>query len=101
MKMRDMVRRFSYVTALAVLSFGPGFAQSAVANPVSAPALTRGVSTFVVGTFRDDWNWDKKKKRKVAAAEGGSAALYLLLAGLTCCGALLLRSRQPLAEKSV
>jgi hypothetical protein len=101
MKMWVVVRRFSYVTALAGLCFGPGFAQRAAANPVSAPALTRGVSTFVLGPVSNDWNWDKKKKKKVAAAEGGSAALYLLLAGLTCCGALLLRSRQPLAEKSV
>lgn len=101
MKMREMIRRSCYATAVTLLCFGPGaFAQSKLASPVSAAVRTRSVGVVVFNPIVDDWKSDKKKKKKVAAAEGGSAALYLVLAGLACGGAVLLRSRRPLAEKS-
>ncbi len=51
----------------------------------------------------DPWDDDHHRHRHkhVAAAEGGSAALYLLLAGVACCGAMVLRSRQGRMEKSL
>jgi hypothetical protein len=101
MKIREMIRRSCYTAAVTVLCFGPSaFAQSKLANPLSAATLTRKAGVYMLNPIGDDW-WNNKKKKKVAASEGGSAALYLLLAGLSCCGAMLLRSRRPLAEKSV
>ncbi len=101
MKMREMLRRSSYVAVLTVLCFGPGvFAQGSSAIPVSAPAVTRSAGAFVLYPFREGKRKRDKDKKGVAAPEGGSAALYLLLAGLTCCGAMFMRSRQPRTEKS-
>jgi hypothetical protein len=37
----------------------------------------------------------KHKPRKTAVPEGGSAAVYLLGAGITCLGAMVVRSRFP------
>ena len=63
MKIREMIRRSCYMTAVTFLCFGPGaFAQSAVGIPVSAPALTRSVGAFVLNPIVDDLKADKKKK---------------------------------------
>ena len=99
LKIRELVRRSFYVTAVTLLCFGPGaFALSPLANPVSAPSFTNSVGVFIFNPLGEDRD---KKKRKVAASEGGSAALYLMFAGLACGSAVLLRSRRTIAPKSV
>jgi hypothetical protein len=49
------------------------------------------------GGFKCDPHWQNCGKRSVgppkAVPEGGSTAIYLLGAGLTCVGAMFLRSR--------
>lgn len=95
MKMKDMIRKSCFVAVVAAFCFGTGaFAQSTLRNSVSVTALTHSSGVFVVNPFTE------KKKKRVAAAEGGAAPLYLLLAGLTCFGAMFVRSRQASAEKS-
>ena len=52
---------------------------------------------------RHDWNWDKDKHcapKTSAMPEGGSTAIYLLGAGLTCFGAMFLRSKLAKPTKS-
>jgi hypothetical protein len=101
MKTREMIRRSCYVTAVTLLCFGPGaFAQSSRSS-LSAASVTRSAGVLVLGPFADDFKRDKKKKKRVAADEGGSPALYLLLAGLVCCGAMVVRSRQALTQESL
>jgi hypothetical protein len=101
MKIREMLRRSSYVAAVTVLCFGPGaFAQGSSTSVASASAVTRSAGVFVLYPFREGKRKKDKDKKGVAAPEGGSAALYLLLAGLTCCGAMFMRSRQARTEES-
>ena len=60
MKIREMLRRSSYVAAVTVLCFGPGaFAQGSSATRVSAPAVTRSAGVFVLYPFTEG----KRKKR--------------------------------------
>jgi hypothetical protein len=91
MKIKEVIRRSSFMAALALLCFVPGsFAQSA--QPAS---ITSSVAVFVYGS--DGWGddgWGDKHKKRVDAPEGGSASLYLLLAGLSCCTAMVVRSRR-------
>jgi len=49
-----------------------------------------------------DWNWDKDKHcaKTSSVPEGGSTAIYLLGAGLTCFGAMFLRSKLAKPTKS-
>jgi hypothetical protein len=44
--------------------------------------------------------WDREKKCSVQTPEGGSTAIYLLGAGLTCFGAMVLRSRVAKTSQS-
>lgn len=94
MKIREVVRRSCYVAAVALLCFVPGtFAQSRIASPMSAAAITRSAGVFIYSPI--DWNKNNKDKKKAVAPEGGNAGLYLLLAGLSCCAAMVVRSRRP------
>ena len=100
MKMFEVIRKSFYAGAVICLCFGPGaFAQVKLASP--AVPLT-SAAVFTLGPSADDWGWGDRdhKKKHVAAAEGGSAALYLLLAGIACCGAMFVRSRQTHPAKS-
>ena len=50
-----------------------------------------------------NWNWDKDKHcapKTSSMPEGGSTAIYLLGAGLTCFGAMFLRSKLAKPTKS-
>ena len=49
-----------------------------------------------------DWNWHKDKHcaKTSSVPEGGSTAIYLLGAGLTCFGAMFLRSKLAKPTKS-
>jgi len=49
-----------------------------------------------------DWNWDKDKHcaKTSSVPEGGPTAIYLLGAGLTCFGAMFLRSKLAKPTKS-
>ena len=49
-----------------------------------------------------DWNWDKDKHcaKTASVPEGGSTAIYLLGVGLTCFGAMFLRSKLAKPTKS-
>lgn len=97
MKMIEVIRKSFYAGVVLCLCFGPGaFAQVKVASP--AASLT-SAAVFTLGPSYDWWGNNNKKKR-VAAPEGGSAALYLLLAGIACCGAMFVRSRQAHPAKS-
>jgi hypothetical protein len=94
MRIQDVIRRSCYVAAVALLCFVPGtFAQSRIASPMSAAAVTRSAGVFMYSPI--DWNKNNKNNKKTAAPEGGNAGLYLLLAGFSCCAAIALRSRRP------
>jgi hypothetical protein len=98
MKMIEVIRKWFYAGAVVCLCFGPGaFAQVKVTSPTASLA---SAAVFTLGPGADDWGWGEHKKKHVAAAEGGSAALYLLLAGIACCGAMFVRSRQAHPAKS-
>jgi len=94
MKTSNFVRRSCFVAVLALMSFAPGaMAQKASQSLSTVSAVTSYAGVIMFNPLRED----RKKKKKVAAAEGGSAAMYLILAGLTCFGAMFVRSKQQAA----
>jgi hypothetical protein len=105
----NSLTKFSLRLVLATLfCFAPGAFAQGRTNPPLASHVRTVTSYAFTSTFLFDpidkgedknHNCDPHGRNKCAAVpEGGSALIYLLLAGVTCFGAMVLRSRRQSAR---
>jgi len=83
-----------WVGVVGLACFGFALDATASSSPLSLSTATPAyVASLVIPHIKDS-----KPPKKHSVPEGGSAILYLGLAGLSCFGAIMLRSRMKAKE---